>query len=81
MYCLIKKSFYRQTWHYSLLFLLLEDNILNAMFYHFHLEKIIENVYLLTENVYLLFENLDQLSDLNIGFVHMFLDLIDICSN
>ena len=42
------------------------------MFYHFH--KIIQKVYLLLKN-------LDQLKDLNIGFAHIFLGLIDIYSN
>ena len=56
----------------SLLSLLLEDNIPN-MFLHFHLQKVIQKVYLLLENLH-------QLSDLNIDFV-LFLDLIDICFN
>ena len=47
---------------------------LMGMFYHFHFQKIIQNFYLLLENM-------DQLSDLNIGFVHMCLDLIDIYSS
>ena len=68
-----QKEFCRQSKHYSLLFLLLEDNILNVMFYHCHFQKA-------TQTVYLLLENLDQLNDLNIGFVHIFLDLIDIYS-
>ena len=33
------------------------------------------------QKVCLLLKNLDQLSDLNIGFVYMFLNLVDICSN
>ena len=54
--------------------MLLEDNILHVMFYHFHFQKI-------TQKVCLLLESLDQLSDLNIDFVHMFLDLTDIYSS
>ena len=42
--------------------------------YRFHFQKI-------TEKVYLIRENWDQLSDLNIDFGYMFLDLIDIYSD
>ena len=37
-----QKRFYHQLLHYSLLFVLLEDNNLNVMFYHFQLQKIIQ---------------------------------------
>ena len=69
-----QKRFYHQSRHDSLLLLPLEDNNFNAMFYHLHFQKIIQKAYLLPENM-------DELSDLNICFVHMFLDLIDICSS
>ena len=49
---------------------MLEDNIVNVIFYHFHFQKVVQKTCLLLENV-------AQLSDLNLGFVHMFLDLID----
>ena len=37
-----QRSFYHQSLHCSLLFLLLEDNNLNVMFYHFQFQKIIK---------------------------------------
>ena len=43
------------------------------MFYHPHFQKIIENAYLFLKKI-------DQIGDLIIGFVHVFLDLIDIYS-
>ena len=60
-----QKCFYHQSWHYSLLFLLLEDNILNLMFRHLHFRNKIQKVYLLLQN-------LDQVSNLSIDFAHMF---------
>ena len=39
--------------------------ILNVMFYHFYFQKT-------TQKDYLLLEKLNQLSDLNIGFAHIF---------
>ena len=58
-------------WSLILLFLVLEDNILNVMFYHFPFQKTMQKVYLLIEN-------LEQLSDLKIDFVHIFLDFFQL---
>ena len=69
-----QKGFNHQSCNCSLLFLLLEDNILNEMFYHSHFQKIILKICLI-------FENLDELSDLNISFAHIFLEVIDIYSS
>ena len=69
-----QKSFNHQSWHCSLVFLLLEDNILHVLFYNFHFQKIIQKVCLLLEN-------LDLLRNLNIDFVFLLIFLIDIYSS
>ena len=67
IYLLIKKVF---TIIHDRRLLLLEDIILNATFYHLHFQKTIQKVFLLLEKV-------NHLSNLNICFGHMFLDLIE----
>ena len=73
-YWLMGKCFVHQSKQWSLLFLLQEVNIAFNLFEKYYFQMI-------KQKAYLLLENLDELTNLNIGFVTALLPLNDICIN
>ena len=71
-YLAYQKCFFHLNQHCSLLYLLLENNTFCVLFYSHYVQMV-------KQKVNLLFENLDQLSNLNMGFMSVLLLLIDIC--